>query len=141
MTMNGRQPNLPTPEDFERLSNPTGGNQTRTPWHKTVGIGQRPAIADDVHRWVIATFDREEDRDFALFWVNSHPGVISLLRGFKHAFEFIARGSAPDDTMHTFASHQAEMAGIWEQFFTTLGQSASEYLLAAEKDNRHEGST
>jgi hypothetical protein len=123
MTMNGRGPNLPTPEQIERMMNPTGGTQTPTPWRaQDDGPGRHFLTNSFGNR--IALFDRKEDRDFAMFWANTHAGVISLLRGFKCGFEFVAMGEPEGSGTRHYAKTQAEIAAIWEEFFTTLGKSA-----------------
>jgi hypothetical protein len=135
--MNGRQPNLPTPEQIKRMTNPTGGSQTPTPWK----AGEHTISADvadahviyDSEQGVIAHFHRKEDRDFALFWANTHAGVISLLRGFKCGFEFVAKGEPEGSGARHYATTQAELAGIWEEFFTTLGASARRHANDAEE--------
>lgn len=125
--MNGnghRQPSLPTPEQIERMRNPTGAARAM-PWHahdRTRGV-YRYAIRDDVGV-TVARFDTREARDFALFWANTHVGVIQLLRGFKFGFEFVKGASHGDEALADYAGNQAEIAGIWEEFFTTLGASA-----------------
>jgi len=123
-----RQPHLPSPEEIERMTNPTGGAQTPTPWRSSDTQDGHHLVAGARH---IATFPRAEDRDFAMFWANTHTGIIPLLRGFKLAFEFIARGTEDESG---FAKNQAMIAGIWEEFFTTLGASARQHVDALVDD-------
>jgi len=132
--LNGRQPGLPTPEDIERMANPTGGSQTPTPW-RAQDDGPSRHFLINANGQRVALFDRNVDRDFAMFWANTHTGIIPLLRGFKLGFEFIAKGS-DDAGTRSFAQNQADIAAIWEQFFTTLGASARKHTDAVIDDDK-----
>lgn len=118
-----RFPQWPSPEEIERLMNPTGGKQTPTPWKAQDDTGPDRFFITDRFGNRVALFDRAEDRDFALWWSNTHGGVIAILRQYKDAFGFAAMG-ADNVGLKDFAANQREIAEAWEQFFTTMGRSA-----------------
>ena len=127
-----------TPEDFERLariSNPTGGKHTPTPWKAGDDrVGMRPETALNMADGfqirssggthgdaLIAVFKHKPDRDLALYFTNVHAGMIALIRNYARAFEFIAKNhpSAPD---REYARNAAEQANIYADLFCRLGK-------------------
>ena len=120
---------LKFPEDLDiehlaEIVNPTGGRQAATPWQahdRTRGIC-RYAIRD-ANGVTLARFVGREDRDFALFWVNCHAGIIGLFWQMAEGFRFIEHGTL-DTTAAPIARNGAEHAEIWHEFFKTLGESA-----------------
>jgi hypothetical protein len=114
-------------ELMEQIVNPTGGRQTPTPWkaHDLCRGICRYAIRDG-NLVTVARFNTREDRDFALFWVNSHAGLIGILNQMAQSFRFIEHGTEEVPTKH-IARNSADLTEIWHEFFRTLGASAREY--------------
>jgi hypothetical protein len=111
------------------LSNPTGGKHTPTPWHAHDSTGVRietgiKLAADgfsvrEADGELVALFARREDRDLALYFANTHAGIISLLRGNAAAWDFVERtGHVTAD----FAKAQAENARAYADLFCRLGK-------------------
>lgn len=114
-----------TLERLAEFANPTGGRQTPTPWRKhdrTRGI-YRYALRD-ANGVTVTRFVTREDRDFALFWINTHAGIIAILRQSMDSYEFLSHGAGGDMPLRDFAGRQREAAEAWHEFFRTLGASA-----------------
>jgi hypothetical protein len=102
-------------------ANPTGGQHSSTPWQKAPGsLGDYGiARADDVGM-LIANFQREEDRDIALYFVNAHPGMLAVMRSQADAFDFIAKGAA-EPGLREHAKGMAELGRIYQAGFASMG--------------------
>jgi hypothetical protein len=125
-------PSWPSKAEIARIMNPTGGTQTPTPWKSVEDsrvaelMAHAPVFAiQDRHGTTIAEFARKEDRDFAMWWTNTHGGVLAILRQYADSFGFVAMG-AENVAVKDFASNQREIAEAWLEFFTSMGRSAQQ---------------
>jgi hypothetical protein len=110
-------------------ANPTGGKHTPTPWKAAPAVaapstpGEFAIVQTGGHvDWQIATFQREADRDLALYFVNAHAGMLAVMRSHAEAFDFIAKGTA-DAGLRDYAGHMAELARIYRNGFASMGEA------------------
>lgn len=103
--------------------NPTGVNHTPTPWRADTRASHN-CITTETGSF-LAYFRRIEDRDLALYFVNCHVAIISLLRQHADQFDFIAQG-ADDEGTRQFARDRADTARIYADLFTRLGKPEKE---------------
>lgn len=102
-----------------------GGAHTRTPWKK--GIGRY----DDGHTITsqtgahIAFFQDQQDRDFALYFVNVHEGMIRMLEDCADKFDFLAKGSRAHDGTAACAAQFATTARAYAEILRKAGQIES----------------
>jgi hypothetical protein len=103
-------------------ANPTKTAHAPTPWQKAPGsLGDYGiARADDIGV-LIANFQREADRDLALYFVNAHAGMLMLMRSQANAFRFIAKAAGDDAGLRSYANSMAELADIYVAGFASMG--------------------
>lgn len=113
-------PLRPTEEMLLRIINPTRSSHTPTPWTKGEKTDDGYPI-NGGNGMQIAIFDRVEDRDLALYFVNAHAAIIGLLRNTADSFEFGALGTE-DEPVRDFLKRQAELVRIYADLFCRLGR-------------------
>jgi hypothetical protein len=101
------------------LTNPTGRLHSATPW---AASGEHDITAAGA---TIATFRHAEDRDVAAYFVNSHAGIISLLRSMAESWWFAAQAT-DDDALRSYANDRAEYCRTFAELFSRLGKPLDE---------------
>lgn len=105
------------------VMNPTGGCYTPTPWKKGTHRYDDGHTITSQTGAPIAFFQNQNDRDFALYFVNAHDGMIRILQEFADKFEFIAHGSRAHDGTAACATEFAATARAYVDIFRKVGQA------------------
>lgn len=104
--------------------NPTGINHTATPWRADKSRKEYGGIVTETGTFV-GFFRRVEDRDLALYFVNSHAAIIALMQQFADSVDFLANATEEEGTRH-YALELAERTRIYADLFTRLGKLETE---------------